>query len=113
MAKIYIAIPYSSVDKEASFRIANKVASEQYKLGNIVYSPISHSHPIAIQEGLPGGFEFWEKIDFEFIRWADYVLVVKMEGWKESTGVRKEIEYCKSIGKLVYYLDLFTRVLSR
>ena len=113
MLKTYIAIPYSSVDKEESFRLSNKVAAEQYKMGNAVYAPISHSHLIATQEGLPGGFEFWQKVDFEFIRWADYILVVKMDGWKESKGVQKEIAYCKMVlKKPVYYLDLFTKVLS-
>jgi len=113
MDKIYIAIPYSSVNKEESFRLSNKIAAEQYKMGNIVYAPVSHSHPIAIQEGLPGGFEFWEKIDFEFIRWADYVLVIKMEGWKESKGVQKEIAYCRMVlKKPVHLLDLETRILT-
>jgi len=106
MEKVYIAIPYSSVDKEESFKLANKAAAFYYNKGFIVYSPISHSHPIAIQEDLPKGFDFWEKIDYEFIDWCDYVVVVKMQGWDKSTGVKKEIEYCKKTNKPFCYLEL-------
>ena len=106
MAKIYIAIPYSSVDKIKSFEMSNRVAADQYKKGNIVYAPISHSHPIAVQESLPGTFIFWSKIDKEFIWWCDYMIVIKMDGWKESRGVQKEIEYCRSLKKAIVYLDV-------
>lgn len=106
MDKIYIAIPYSNVNKEESFRLSNKIAAEQYKKGHIVYAPISHSHPIAVQEGLPGGFDFWENIDFEFIRWCDYIILVKMPGWEKSAGVSRELEYCRKLGKPIVYLDI-------
>ena len=105
MKKVYIAIPYSSVDKIKSFELSNKVAAQEYKKGNIVYAPISHTHSVAVQEGLPTTIEFWEKVDFEFLRWCDYMVVVKMTGWDESRGVKKEMDYCKSLGKPIVYLN--------
>ncbi len=106
MNKVYIAIPYSSVDKIKSFELSNKIAAQEYKKGNIVYAPISHSHPVAVQEGLPGGFDFWEKVDFEFIRWCDYMIVIMLDGWKESRGVQSEMEYCRLLNKPIVYIDI-------
>src|SRR3989304_3159681 len=93
--KIYLAIPYSGIEKE-SFVIANKVSAILMKQGFIVFSPISHSHPMSIQEGTPGNWEYWEKFDRSFIEWADKVIVVVMgkEGYRlidKSTGVKAEL----------------------
>lgn len=106
MNRVYLSIPYSSVDHQESFETANRITARLYKMGKVVYSPISHSHPIATQESLPGGFKFWEKIDKCFIDWCDYMVVVKMDGWKESKGVHKEIEYCRSLKKPIVYLGV-------
>ena len=71
--------------------------------GHIVYSPISHSHPIAVQCDLPLDYDHWEEADKAFIDWCDAVYVVRIPGWKKSTGVTKEIEYARSQGKGVIY----------
>lgn len=43
---IYLAIPYTW-NPQKSFEIANRVAADLMEQGYIVFSPISHSHPIA------------------------------------------------------------------
>ena len=55
--KIYLAIPYSGMAEE-SFRIANEVSAKLMNEGHIVFSPISHSHPIAIAHNLPTDWIF-------------------------------------------------------
>ena len=105
--KIYLAIPYSGIE-EKSFFIANKVTSIFMEKGFIVFSPISHSHPIAIQEKVPGNWEFWEKFDRSFIEWSDelHVVVIGKEGQKlidNSTGVKAEINIAIELGKPVHY----------
>lgn len=72
--KIYIAIPYSGYE-EMSFELANKVSADLIKKGNIIFSPISMSHPISILGNLKGDWETWRKIDFEFIKWCDEVVI--------------------------------------
>lgn len=105
--KIYLAIPYSGIE-EKSFYIANKLSAILMKKGYIVFSPISHSHPIAIQESLPGTWEFWEKFDKSFIEWADRVYVVEIgkEGIdliERSKGVQAEIKIANELKKPVDY----------
>ena len=100
MRKVYLAIPYSRYE-EKSFQLANEVAALLIKEGNIVFSPISMSHPIATIGKLKGDWETWKKIDFEFIKWCDDVVLINFdeEAVKNSIGVQDELRYAKEIGK--------------
>ncbi len=105
--KIYLATPYShdsEKTREERFKNVNKKASELMNLGHIVYSPISHSHPIAVQCGLPLGWEYWEKYDTTFIEWCDELMVYCQSGWEKSNGVKAEIKIAKRLNKSVKYL---------
>jgi hypothetical protein len=105
--KVYLAIPYSG-NEEESFFVANKVSALMMKKDIIVFSPISHSHPMAIQEGTPGDWAFWEKFDRSFIEWADevHVVVIGKDGQKlidKSTGVKAEMKIAEELGKPVRF----------
>lgn len=103
--KIYLSSPYSSESeqiKEERLKAINQSAVKLIKEGYIVYSPITHSVPLA-KLGLPEDWDYWEKIDREFIEWADAVCVLMLEGWEKSKGVRAEIEIAKSLNKKIYY----------
>lgn len=105
--KIYLACPYSHerlTTRIDRFYEANDYAAQLMKQGHIVFSPISHSHPIAIQCDLPGDFGFWEEFDRSFIEWCDQLFVVRLDGWKESIGVQAEIKIAKELGKKVMYI---------
>lgn len=101
--KIYLAIPYSGMERE-SFILANHVAAKLMREGHIVYSPISHAHPIAMQERLPTGWKYWAKTDGEFIRWCDKVCVIMKKGWQKSKGVRAELKLASTLKKGIAYL---------
>ena len=106
--KIYLALPYSGLEDE-SFKVANKVAAYLMSKGYIVFSPISHSHCIAIENDLPGDFEFWKALDESFIEWCDMLIIVIIENdgvnrIKQSTGVQAEIKMAMREGKEIMYL---------
>lgn len=108
MKKIYLAAPYSHPEKVGRlirFYRINAKAAELMKSGNIVFSPISHSHPIADQCDLPLHAEFWQEMNESFIDWADIVVVYRLIGWQCSNGVQAEIEYANKTGKPVEYTD--------
>ena len=71
----------------------------------LVFSPISHTHPIAAAGNLPVGWEFWKQYDLTFIEWCDELYVLMADGWRESTGVTAEIKLAKELGKPVRYLE--------
>ena len=103
MKKLYLAIPYSG-QEPYSFQVANSEAGILMRQGFIVYSPISHTHPIAMECGLPTDWEYWKNIDTSFLEWCDEVHVVCIPGWKESKGVQAEIKIAIKLGKKIVYI---------
>lgn len=104
----YLACPYSDPDpqvREKRFRVVNRVASLLIKQGHHIYSPISHTHSIAIQCGLPLGWEHWEQYDRAFISVSKKMYVLKLDRWEKSAGVTAEIKIAREYGVPVEYLD--------
>jgi hypothetical protein len=104
MRRVYLAIPYTGIE-DVSFEVANIVAARLMNKGNIVFSPISHSHHIAAEGGLDKGWDYWSKFDRAFIEWCDVVVVVRLDGWEKSKGVSEEIKIGTSLGKGIEYFD--------
>jgi len=106
--KIYLAIPYSQHEEE-SFDVANRIAAQLMLSGHIVFSPISMNHCIAFENGLPKGWEFWEKFDKSFIEWCDCLMIVEMKTngtlrIKQSVGVQDEIRLAYKLGKKIEFI---------
>lgn len=106
--KIYLATPYTSPNcfiEAVRFKKVSKKAGELIKLGYIVFSPISHSHPIALEHAsMPRNAKFWMKQSREFIKWCDVVCVLKLEGWKDSVGVSAEMSLAEEFGKRIHFI---------
>ena len=106
---IYLASPYSSPDEgvcEERFIKACHAAGELMREGIFVYSPIAHTHPIAkFTEGLPTGWDFWEKYDEAMISRCAEVWVLTLPGWSESVGVRAEIEIARRLRIPVRFVE--------
>jgi len=104
LLKIYLAIPYSGIEESSYNQANNATVYIINELGHNVFSPITHSHPIA-KLGVKGTWEYWQKIDYQFIDWADEVWVlIPKEGFKSvlsSIGVHAEVQYAKKHNKVV------------
>jgi hypothetical protein len=107
-AIVYLAAPYShpyqSV-KNQRFLIINQVAAQLMREGNIVFSPISHSHQIAVDHSLPTDWEYWQRSCEAFVSVSKKVVVIKLEGWETSVGVTAEINLAKELNIPVEYID--------
>lgn len=104
---IYLASPYSHPDptiRELRYLSAIKATAFLLRQKKWVYSPIVHNHPMALLEELPKEFGFWKDFDLHMIDCAEKLVVLRIEGWEQSVGVAAEVEYAKSINKLVEYL---------
>jgi len=104
--KIYLAIPYTG-NENRSFRVANLVAGMLMQQGHIIYSPVSHTHPIAVECDLPKDWEYWKQYGEAFIGFCDELYIVKLTGWELSKGVNAEIEIAKSTGKPIRYIEYY------
>ena len=74
--------------------------------GEIVFSPIAHTHPIATMCDLPKDWEFWGKFDKAFIEQCSQVVVAMIPGWKDSKGINAEIAIAKDLGKPIRYMRI-------
>ena len=106
---IYLASPYSHAlaeVREQRFQEALRASAWLMNKGEIVFSPIAHSHPIAVNHSLPLGWEFWERMDTVFVARSSGVIVLTIEGWDTSKGVQAEIAIAKQAGLPVRLLFL-------
>ena len=103
----YIASPYSHADAEVvqqRFEAAVKASGRLMQANLIVFSPIAHSHPIALASMLPGDFGYWERGCKVFVAQSIGIVVLKLAGWRESRGVTAEIAIAKKLGLPVFYM---------
>ena len=105
---VYLACPYSDPDSEIMrrrFRSANVAAAWLMANGNLVLSPISHSHPIACAGGLPRDFAYWEAYDRALLACCRKMVVLMLDGWKESVGVQAEIKIAEEMLMPIEYME--------
>ncbi len=105
---VYLAAPYTHPDKavqQARFHAINKVAAYlMNELGLFVFSPISHSHPIAEDGDIPTTWEFWKPYDEAILQSCGRMVVLMLPGWEDSKGVSAEREIAQKMGIDIAYL---------
>lgn len=104
----YLAIPYTHDNifvKHFRAEVSNYIASELTKQGRIIFAPISAWHHLAIKYGLPGNFEYWKELDEQFICASKKIIVVMLDGWRESKGINLEMTIAKENGVPIEFLD--------
>ncbi|MFQ5732136.1 MAG: DUF1937 family protein [Planctomycetaceae bacterium] len=103
---IYLASPYSHPDpavRERRFQAACLAAAQLMRASHTVFAPIVHSHPL-VDYGLPTDWSYWERQDREHLARCDEVVVLLLDGWRESRGVQAEVRLAENLGKPVRYL---------
>jgi hypothetical protein len=109
---IYLACPYTHADhrvREQRFKLATVAAAELIRQGYIVYSPITMTHPLDMV--LAGdantlGSDYWVKFDEAFMAVCAEMVVLQIDGWDQSSGIRREMNYFQSRGKPVRFLPI-------
>ena len=107
MIKVYLACPYSHIDKsvrEHRVERVNKKAAELMMSGYLVFSPLSHSHPISEHCDVdPCDNGFWLRQDLWILKFCDELHILCIDGWEESRGIKIEIKEAINIGMEVVY----------
>ena len=106
---IYLASPYSHPDpaiRDQRFRAVCRKAAELIEDGQVVFSPIAHTHPIAIYGNLRFDWDTWKPVDQMFLAVCDELVVLMLDGWVMSNGVLAEIDIAKNLGKPVRFLGM-------
>lgn len=87
------------------YEYARMRTSEFLKNLDIVFSPITHCHPMALAHEMPKRWDFWGHIDLNYIDACSEVWVLKMPHWEQSTGITAEIAHAEANGIPVKYLE--------
>ena len=106
---VYLACPYSHSNplvRVARFEAVTAVAVKLLADGHLVFSPITHAHPMAEVGNLPRGWDFWEKFDRAFLESSYKIIVLQLDGWDTSVGVLAEVKIAEELGLEVEYYEV-------
>lgn len=104
---IYLATPYSHAEAEIRnhrFLEVNRVAASLMREGLHIYSPISHTHPIAMAGEMPKEWEFWQEYCLTMLQSCSKMVVLMQDGWRESVGVQAEINIARKTGMPIEFM---------
>lgn len=107
MSLAYLAAPYSHPNpqiKDWRYKAVTKIAAVLLKEGQMVYSPLTHNVPLS-RLGVQGSWETWRELDHLMLSKCDLLIVLTLEGWETSTGVKSEIEYAKERNIPIHYRE--------
>ena len=108
---IYLASPYSHPDPAVEHNrcdMACRAAAHFINRGYPVISPIAHSHVLHVTYGCGGDWATWAEIDRTLIAASDEVWVLTIDGWADSAGIEREVEFAEGMGipvKCVDYIE--------
>ncbi len=109
---IYLACPYTATGiaedsvREFRFKVITRIAADFIKRGNLIYSPITYTHPIAeVDKHIR--HEDYITLDMFFLKRADLLMIACLPGWEDSQGIKMEIQLANDLGKGIIYLDTY------
>ena len=110
---MYIAAPYAHPERsvrEHRFRTACRAAARLMQAGVVVFSPLSHSVPIVEfldMENLncmtPN--QFWMSCDLPLLDLCSELLILGLQGWEQSEGVREEMFFALKKNKPITLIE--------
>ena len=103
----YLAAPYSHSDPsvvEARITALCKVDAKLMRDGIYTVSPLL-KHFVVAHENLPTDYEYWRGYSEALLCNVDTMIVVTLDGWRESIGVTAEIEMAKALDIAIRYVD--------
>ncbi len=111
----FLSTPYTkTADIDRAFQQAAHIAAKLSKAGLTVFSPIAHSHSLARCAGLdhrdPAVFA---ALNNKMLKHAEVLIVVLMEGWQDSDGVKEEVAFFERAHKPIFDCDPLTLMMTR
>jgi hypothetical protein len=103
---IYLCSPFTHADpavRQQRYEAVCRAAAALICQGKTVFAPIAHSFGICAY-GVPGDWQFWQRHDRRYLEVCDEVVVLMLDGWRESVGIQAEIAIARELGKPVTYL---------
>jgi hypothetical protein len=108
---VYLAAPYSHPNQDVRlwrYQAITAVAAHLISQGEVVFSPITMTHPIDLilaEEGATLGSDYWVDFDTSFMQFCSEIAVLRLDGWHESRGVQREIAFFKANKRSIRYIE--------
>ena len=105
---IYLASPFSTedrIEKEVRFLKSCDCCAVLMEAGHMVFSPIAFGWPVAKMRDMRTDWEYWEKVCRAYISRCQSMAVLMLDGWKDSTGVKAEMDIAEELGIPIVYVD--------
>jgi len=91
--------PHEHVRNERE-RLVTEVAAEYLKNGHYVYSPITHTAPIARAGNMRKDAERWKWFNAHMLALSEGLIVLMLDGWAQSEGL------CSNNGEIAIAAEL-------
>jgi hypothetical protein len=107
MKIVYLAAPYSHTDSsviESRMKVFYTIDAQLMSKGVFTVSPLL-KHQTLPYGNLPGDWAYWGAYSEALLERCDEMIVIELDGWKTSTGVIAEIEFCKTHDIPVTFID--------
>jgi Domain of unknown function (DUF1937) len=104
----YLATPYSKYPHgiKAAFNLAVEARGLLLRAGVPCFSPIIHSHPVAIRCGIdPHDHSIWLPSEAPIMAAACGLIMLRAESWESSYGMEQERLIFKGSQRPVVYMD--------
>ena len=104
----YLATPYSKYPDgiEAAFHLAAETRGILLKAGVPCFSPIVHSHPVAMVCRIdPLDHSIWLPSEAPILRLAHGLIMLRARSWEVSYGMAEEYKLFIAAGKPVVFMD--------
>ena len=103
----YLACPYTHAEEhmhQQRYDQVTDVAAELMRQGLTIYSPITSMHYLARR--LKVNEVDWLQHDLIILAKCDKLIVLQLEGWEQSEGLRREIEFATENNIPIEYMEV-------
>ena len=94
---IYVGSPYTHSDEivmQDRYDQILRITADFLNRGFHVISPIVHCHPLSVKHKIRRDFEFWQKYNFALLSKCDILLIVPLDNWLDSVGLKSRNRIC-------------------
>jgi len=106
---LYVALPFThseAATREHRFRAACRASALLMQSNICVFSPLSHSVPIVRHGELDEmDSDFWLTMDIPLLERSDELLILALDGWEQSKGVREELLFALEHNKPITLIE--------
>lgn len=107
----YVLSPYSHPDPrvvQERLHLTRVAVAELVMRNYRVFSTVIHCHELCLVSNLGGDACTWIHYNRLFMERSDYGIVLRIDGWGTSKGIRSEVDFFRQQGKPLLQVEFTT-----